>query len=103
MSKVILLNPFEVPKEREQEALGYWEEAANLLKRAPGYISTALHQAIDDNARFRLINCAEWESPEAFYAAVQTSEFDSLVERNKGKYQYYPGLYRVIRTDDDLK
>ena len=103
MSNVILLNPFEIPKGMEEEVLSYWEEAAQLMKRAPGYISTALHRSIDDNARFHLINRAEWESPEAFYAAVQTPEFNTLVERNKGKYQYYPGLYQVIRSDEDLK
>ena len=99
---VILLNPFEIPTDKQEEVVSYWEEAAHLLKRAPGYVSTALHRSIDDNARFHLINRAEWEGPQAFYAAVQTPEFRALVEANKGRYQYYPGLYQVIRTDDDL-
>jgi len=73
------------------------------MRRAPGYISTALHRAVNDNARFHLINRAEWENAEAFYAAVQTPEFKAFAERNKGAYQYYPGLYEIIRTDDDLK
>jgi heme-degrading monooxygenase HmoA len=90
-------------KGRKKEIIDYWEEVAQLMKKAPGYISTALHQAIDENARFHLINWAEWESAESFYAAVQTPDFKAIAARNKGKYQYFPGLYEIIRTDDDLK
>ena len=102
MNSVILINSFEIPKGQEKEVIEYWEEAARLMQKAPGYISTALHQAIDENARFHLINRAEWETAESFYAAVQTPEFKAFADRNKDKYQYYPGLFRVIRTDADL-
>lgn len=102
MSSVILINSFEIPEGQEDEVISYWEEAAQLMRSAPGYISTALHKAVDENARFQLVNRAEWESAEAFYAAVQTPEFIAFAERNKGKYHYFPGVYTIIRNDDDL-
>ena len=48
---VILLNPFEVPAGKEQEAIEYWERGAEVLRKAPGYISTRLHRAISPDAR----------------------------------------------------
>ncbi len=101
MSNVILLNAFEVPDGATDASTAYWEEGADLMRKAPGYVSTALHRAIDDNARFQLINRAEWTSPEAFYAAVQAPEFTAFTERHKGDFTYFPGLYRVIRSDVD--
>ncbi len=35
---VILIDPFEVPEGREQEALEEWEAAAAFLRKQPGYI-----------------------------------------------------------------
>ncbi|HEU0220813.1 MAG TPA: antibiotic biosynthesis monooxygenase family protein [Paracoccaceae bacterium] len=102
MSPVILLNPFEVPPGMEDATLAYWEEAAQILRRQPGYLSTALHQSIDGSARFALVNRAEWESPEAFQAAIASPAFRALTGRNQGRFHYFPGLYRVIRTDADL-
>ena len=98
MPNVILMNPFEVPPERVDDCLAYWEDAAAIMRRAPGFVSTALHQAIDPAARFALINRAEWESLTHFQAAVTSADFQALTARNKGRFQYYPGLYRVVRT-----
>ncbi len=98
MPNVILLNPFEVPPEQLDDCIGYWDEAAAIMRRAPGFISTALHQAIDPSTRFQLINRAEWATPADFQAALSSADFAALTERNKGRFQYYPGLYRVVRT-----
>ena len=98
MSNVILLNPFEVPADQVDDCLAYWDEAAELMRRAPGFVSTALHQALDPATRFQLINRAEWETPAHFRAAVTSPSFRALTRRNEGRFQYYPGLYRVVRT-----
>ena len=45
MSKVVLINPFEVPKGREEEALAFWDRVAAFMRRQPGYIATRLHKA----------------------------------------------------------
>jgi heme oxygenase (mycobilin-producing) len=39
---VTLINPFEVPKGKEDDALAYWERCDAIMKKAPGFISTHL-------------------------------------------------------------
>jgi heme-degrading monooxygenase HmoA len=41
----ILINPFEVPKGKQDETLVFWEKAAEYMRKQPGFISTRLHQA----------------------------------------------------------
>jgi heme-degrading monooxygenase HmoA len=69
VAEVTLINVFEVPEGALEEAIEGWEAARDFLSAEPGYISTALHQSLTDEARFRLVNVAVWESAEAFAAA----------------------------------
>jgi heme-degrading monooxygenase HmoA len=98
MSKVILINPFEVPKGKEEAALKMWEKAAEYMKQQLGFISTRLHRALSPDARFHLINIAEWESAEKFLAAINSDEFKRLTEGAMAEFPHYPELYEVIRT-----
>ncbi len=59
---VILINAFTVPEGKEVEAIAFWEKAADFMRMQPGYISTALHQAILPNAKYGLVNIAKWKS-----------------------------------------
>ena len=95
---VILINPFEVPQGKEDEALAFWEKAADFMRRQPGFISTRLHKAISPQARFHLINIAEWNSAEDFEAAVTSVEFKTLTQPYMDVFPHYPGLYEVVRT-----
>ena len=90
MSTVILINPFEVPAGEE--------EAAEYMRRQPGFISTRLHKALSPDARFTYINIAEWESAEHFQAAINGEEFKRLTEGSQKRFPHYPALYSVIRT-----
>jgi heme-degrading monooxygenase HmoA len=94
---VTLINPFEVPEGREQEALKDWEAAAVYLRQQPGFISTNLHQAVSPGAKFHFINVAKWESAEAFQAAVTSAEFQALIKSTVENFPHYPALYEVIR------
>ena len=98
MSTVILINPFEVPEGKEAKALATWERVRDWMKRQPGYISTRLHRAVTPDARFKLINVAEWESVEAFQAAVNHKEFLELTQGVMEEFPHFPALYEVIRT-----
>ena len=98
MAPVILINPFEVPKGKEDECLAFWEKAAAYLKQQPGFISTRLHRALSPEARFHFINIAEWQSAELFQAAVGSAGFQRLIEPYMTICPHYPGLYEVIRT-----
>ena len=94
---VTLINPFEVPEGREQEALREWEVAAEDLRKQPGFISTKLHESIALGAKFHFINVAQWESAEAFQAAVTSPEFEALTKSTVENFPHYPALYQMIR------
>ena len=95
---VILINPFEVPAGKEDEAIAFWEMAAEIMRQAPGFISTKLHKAVAPGARFTLINIAKWESIEHFVTVTQSEEFRTATAPYMEVFPHYPGLYEVIRT-----
>ncbi|MFQ5471223.1 MAG: antibiotic biosynthesis monooxygenase family protein [Gammaproteobacteria bacterium] len=74
MPNIIVINPFEVPQGREEEALSMWESFADYFRKQPGYISTRLRRAINPDAKFYFVNVAEWESQAAFQAALENPD-----------------------------
>ena len=98
MANITVINPFEVPQGRENEALSMWETFAEYFRKQPGYISTKLHKAINPDAKFYLVNIAEWESVEAFQAALSNPELQDIAKDLPNDIPHYPGLYEVIRT-----
>lgn len=93
---VTLINVFEVPEGKLPEAVTYWEASRAFLAAEPGFIRTRLHQSVAPNARFQLINVAEWESPQAFPAASARIQQEVRVAAPEGS-RFVPGLYRIIR------
>ena len=98
MSNVTVINPFEVPQGREDEALLMWDAFAEYFRKQPGYISTKLHKAINPDAKFYFVNIAEWESPEAFQTALENPELMEVAKKLPSDIPHYPGLYEIIRT-----
>jgi heme oxygenase (mycobilin-producing) len=94
---LVLINVFEVPAEEAEQFIAAWEKMRDYLKSQPGYIDTALHQAVAPDADFQFVNVAHWRTAEEFLAATQRPEFlDSAV--GFVGYSLHPSLYRVIRT-----
>ncbi len=99
--QIVLINPFTVPEGKLEESIKYWESHRDFLKSQPGYVSTKLHQALQDQsflgeATYQLINIAVWESQGAFNLAAQKlrAELGSVgVEGLSGA----PALYHVVR------
>lgn len=98
MENITVINPFEVPQGREDETLSMWEAFAEYFRKQPGYVSTKLHKAMDPNAKFHFVNIAEWESAEAFQAALGNPELIEVAEGLPNDIPHYTGLYEVIRT-----
>ena len=94
MQPVILINSFEVTESEEEQFLKAWHEGAALLRQAPGFISTRLHQSLDPHAKFRFVNVAQWESPQHFQAAMSIEAFQQI--RQKMPFTANPALYKVI-------
>jgi heme oxygenase (mycobilin-producing) len=95
MKNFVLINPFEVPQEMDDERfVEGWGRAADYLRSRPGLVASRLHRAVSANPRFRFVNVAEWESAQEFQAAVRSAEFQELAA---GTPPNYPALYEVVR------
>ena len=62
MANVIVINPFEVPKGKEEQALAMWDKFAEYFRRQPGYVSSKLHRAIIPDVRFLHKALDNWEN-----------------------------------------
>ena len=90
---VTLINCFEVPPEREDEFLTAWRSTIGHFTSAPGFVSAGLHRNTGLNdATFRFVNVALWESVEAYRAVFEG--FTPAGRRIPG-VKAYPGLFEV--------
>ncbi len=94
MANVVLINPFEVPEDHDDEFIESWQAVRDLVKRRKGFVSTALHRSLNPKARFRFINVAVWETAEDFYAAIRSEEFKEL--RKGSPFPAYREIYEVV-------
>jgi len=47
---LVLINAFEVPRGDAEQFIAAWEKTRDYLSAQPGYVDTALHQAVTPNA-----------------------------------------------------
>lgn len=94
---VVLINVFEVPADQAEQFIVAWEQTREFMRAQPGYLETALHQALAPDADFLFVNVARWRTPEAFAAAIGSPEFREAAADVVG-YRQHPGLYRIVRT-----
>ena len=94
MDDVTLINPFDVPLDKEDQFLERWNAAADYLRQQEGFVSTRLHRSLDPEATFRFVNVALWESAEHFRQAISTPEAQELTKNMP--FSSYPALYQVI-------
>ncbi|MEM1312988.1 MAG: antibiotic biosynthesis monooxygenase family protein [Pseudomonadota bacterium] len=95
---VVLINVFTVPEGALEETLAFWDRAAEVMAAQPGYVSTALHQAISPEARHQLVNVAVWQDEAAFRAASARLRETTRPPSIEG-LSFEPALYRVVRQD----
>lgn len=93
---VVVINPFEVPEDRRQEALAAWDRAAAYLERQDGFIEARLHRTVDPHARYAFVTVATWASAQQFAAAVGSEEF-RVLEEGLADFPHGPGVYEVVR------
>jgi heme-degrading monooxygenase HmoA len=95
--EVVLINAFEVSAAGAEAFIAAWEQARDYLRTQPGYIDTALHQAVTPGADFEFVNIARWKTSGDFTAAVRNQEFQQAAAGLAG-YRSHPALYRPVRT-----
>lgn len=90
----VLISPFEVSADADEDFLAGWHHARETLADQPGYLGTRLHRSVGP-ADFRFVNVARWSSPLAFANAVSQAEFRQSAERMP--FPSHPALYEVVR------
>jgi hypothetical protein len=58
----LLIEPFEVAPQSDEEFLAAWEAAHDVLARAQGYLGSRLLRS-DLHAEFRFVDLVRWSSP----------------------------------------
>ena len=90
----ILVNIFDVDPEVQEEFKGAWVADAEFFKVQPGYISTQLHQGIEDSRMF--LNYAVFENTAAFAATNQQPEFGPMRRVYPDGATAHPHLFRRV-------
>ena len=85
---LVLINAFEVPREDAEQFIAAWEKTRDYLSAQPGYVDTALHQAVTPNADFQFVNIGRWQTLEDFHTATQSPGFRSQLRA-------WPGTGRI--------
>jgi heme-degrading monooxygenase HmoA len=94
---VVLINAFEVLAGDAEEFIAAWEKTRDYLRTQPGYVDTALHQAVTPQAEFAFVNIARWRTAADFAAATRSPGVRESAEGLAG-YRPHPALYQVVRT-----
>jgi heme-degrading monooxygenase HmoA len=96
---VTLINSFQVAPERDDEFHALWERTSRYFIRQPGFVSLRLHRAVSDDAPYRWVNVAVWDSEADFRAAHATDEFRSVVTApGWEEFPSTPALFEVVTT-----
>jgi heme-degrading monooxygenase HmoA len=86
-----------VPAADAERFIAGWELTGDYLMSQPGYVDTALHQAVTPNADFQFVNIGRWQTAEDFLAATQSQGFREAA-MGLTDFRPHPGLYRIVRT-----
>jgi heme-degrading monooxygenase HmoA len=94
---VTLMNSFRVPASRDAQFHALWERTSHYFRRQPGFRSLRLHRAVSDDAVYRWVNVATWESEQHFRAAHATDEFREVVTADGwDSFPSTPVLFEVV-------
>ena len=94
---VTLINVFEVEPEKLEVFLARWRERAELMRKQPGFRSLRLHRALSPDARFQVVNVAEWDSADALHTAQAQESWREKALRAADELGFtaHPAVYRV--------
>jgi len=98
MTNLIVINPFEVPQEKEQRALDLYDKYAGFIRSQTGYVSARLHRSINPDAKFTMVVSVEWSSAKEYLDALQSPEFKQMSEEYKVEFANHPELYEIVRS-----
>ena len=78
-SGVALINVFTVEPEDQQRLVELWQQATDqVMRHLPGFVSASIHRSLDGT---KVVNYAQWESPDAFTAMFRDPEASAYVQQ----------------------
>jgi heme oxygenase (mycobilin-producing) len=92
---VVLINSFGVPLADAERFITAWRRARDYLAAQPGYVDTALHQALTPDADFQFVNIASWATAQDFMTAIQSAGFRQAAADLAG-FASHPSLYKIV-------
>jgi heme-degrading monooxygenase HmoA len=96
---VTLINSFVVLPERDEVFRALWNDTSRYFIERPGFVSLRLHRAVSDDAPYRWVNVATWESEADYRAAHATDEFRRVVtQAGWEEFPSTPALFEVVTT-----
>jgi heme-degrading monooxygenase HmoA len=94
---VTLMNSFAVPAGRDDAFRALWDKTSKYFIAQPGFVSLRLHRAVSDDATYRWVNVATWQSEGAYRAAHSTEGFRRVVtQEGWQEFPSVPALYEVV-------
>jgi heme-degrading monooxygenase HmoA len=95
---ITLINVFEIRPQDIEPFVRQWQDRAEFMGRQPGFRSLRLHRALSPDARFQLVNVAEWDSADGLQAATAQDYFQQSAQRSMHDFAMaaHPGVYRVV-------
>jgi len=90
-----LINPFEITVEQMPDVLDMWDKAKDHMQAKAGFQHARLLRATHANARYGLVNVAQWQSAEHFIAALDDKAYDRHKQRSL-QYQLHPSLCKRL-------
>jgi heme-degrading monooxygenase HmoA len=94
---VTFINVFEIDSDMLELFFAEWRKRAEFMSKQPGFRSLKLHRALTPDARFQLVNVAQWDSAHAVHAATAQQYFQQSTHRSTQEVELtaHPAIYRV--------
>ena len=97
---VVFINLFEVPAGRDEAFLARWQQVNDYMRARPGYQAHRLHRAFGDDARYRYVNVATWESAEAWRSAHDETFRGLVAQPEWREFPSTPALFEVVHASE---
>ncbi|MGZ6639526.1 MAG: antibiotic biosynthesis monooxygenase family protein [Solirubrobacteraceae bacterium] len=91
---MVFMNTFHVAPEDVDGFMEAWKADGEFMNRQPGLRSTQLHRGIAGSTTF--VNVVEWDSVEAFRAAVTQPDFQASLSRYPGSSVASPHIFMKV-------
>jgi heme oxygenase (mycobilin-producing) len=95
---VVFINVFDIAAADLDAFTAQWEQRAEMMRAKPGFRAFHLYRALSTQARFQLVNVAEWDSEEAVKAATSDERFQASIQQSAAQFDVsaFPAVYRAV-------